>query len=222
MDPEALFQQMAESATTRTRKSLELIHDVCRDQKNSGATDFSYATIGRLAKKRGGVGERSIYNPTRSGKIYRAQIDAWASKPTNNIKSKRPEIVPNDRGILDAIEKPSVRAEVSILLSRVHKLEGQIIEFRKAANQDRVINLHSVPSFHYASKLTEGEQSALRNAISRSFLSQQNWVLDSSNDIRTARGGSRVLPREYVSAIRKILEESDSPNDDVIARQIAN
>ncbi len=210
MDPEALCQQLTETATTRTRRSLELIHDVCRDQKRSGATDFSYATIGRLSKKRGGVGERSIYNPTPSGKIYRAQIDAWARISDDNKKRKPVERIENDWSLLDLIEKPSVRAEVSILLSRVSKLEGQVSAFRQAANQDRVIHLSSgLGSAAYTSVLTDDERSALRQAISPSFLSQQNWAVDNSNDIRTTRGGARVLPREYVNAIRKILGESD-------------
>lgn len=209
MDPEALCRQLSETATTRTRKSLEIIHDVCRDQKNSGATDFSYATIGRLSKKRGGIGERSIYNPTPSGKVYRAQIDAWAFKPADNVKKKRQDQIANDWGILDAIEKPSVRAEVSILLSKVSKLEGQVSEFRQAANQDRVINLSSNSDLSYTGMLTQAELSALSQAISPSFLSQQNWVLDKSDDIRTARGGARILPREYVKAIRKILGEKE-------------
>lgn len=210
MDPEALCRQLTETATTRTRRSLELIHDVCRDQKRSGATDFSYATIGRLSKKRGGVGERSIYNPTPSGKIYRAQIDAWARISNDNKKTKPVGRSENDWSILDAIEKPSVRAEVSILLSRVSKLEGQVSAFRQAANQDRVIHLSSSPGAPYTGVLTDDERSALRQAISPSFLSQQNWAVDNSNDIRTTRGGARVLPREYVNAIRKILGESGS------------
>jgi hypothetical protein len=198
---------------------LELIHDVCRDQKRSGATDFSYATIGRLSKKRGGVGERSIYNPTPSGKIYRAQIDAWARISDDNKKRKPVERIENDWSILDSIEKPSVRAEVSILLSRVSKLEGQVSAFRQAANQDRVIHLSSSSATSYTSVLTDDERGALRQAISPSFLSQQNWAVDNSNDIRTTRGGARVLPREYVNAIRKILGEADGPGLN-IARQL--
>jgi hypothetical protein len=208
MDPEALCQQLSQTATTRTRKSLEIIHDVCRDLRRSGATDFSYATIARHSKKRGGVGERSIYNPTRSGKIYRAQIDAWARNGTDSVQKKPQRPISNDWGLLDAIEKPSVRAEVSILLSRVSKLEGQVAEFRQAANKDRVIHLNSNSAVPYASELTEDERNALRQAISPSFLSQQNWVLDKSDDIRTARSGARVLPREYVNAIRRVLGEA--------------
>jgi hypothetical protein len=96
MDPEALCLQLSETATTRTRKSLEIIHDVCRDQKRSGATDFSYATIARLSKKRGGVGERSIYNPTRSGKVYRTQIDAWARISSSEVAPKPAKHVSNE------------------------------------------------------------------------------------------------------------------------------
>jgi hypothetical protein len=196
--------------TIKDCKSLEIIHDVCRDLRRTGATDFSYSTIARLSKKRGGVGERSIYNPTRSGKIYRAQIDAWARHGTDNVQKKAPREISNDWGLLDAIEKPSVRAEVSILLSRVSKLEGQVAEFRQAANKDRVIHLNSNSAVPYASELTEDERNALRQAISPSFLSQQNWILDKSDDIRTARSGARVLPREYVNAIRKLLSEAAS------------
>jgi len=181
---------------------------VCRDQKNSGATDFSYATIGRLSKKRGGIGERSIYNPTASGKIYRQQIDAWARHATTSIKKKPQQRIVDDWSILNAIDKSSVRAEVSILLSRLSKLEGQISEFRRAANEDRVILLGASPGAGSLNLLSEDERSALRRAISPAFLSQQNWICDESNDIRTLRG-ARVLPREYVVAIQKILGEPD-------------
>jgi hypothetical protein len=60
----------------------------------------------------------------------------------------------------------------------------------------------------YGSELTEDERNALRQAISPAFLSQENWVLDKSDDIRTARSGARVLTREYVNAIRRVLGEA--------------
>ena len=74
--PETLLTALQQDASTRTRRSLTLIHAICSEQHASGSNDFSVATIGKLSSGRGGPSPQAIRNV--SGKHYRALLSAWA------------------------------------------------------------------------------------------------------------------------------------------------
>lgn len=54
MHPDDLLDQLKKTATLRKQKTLDLIHEVCREQYERGGRDFSVATIARIAEDRGG------------------------------------------------------------------------------------------------------------------------------------------------------------------------
>ena len=76
MHPDDLLDQLKKTATPRKQKTLDLIHEVCREQYERGSRDFSVATIARIAADRGGPSKGAIHNKT--GDDYKGLIKAWA------------------------------------------------------------------------------------------------------------------------------------------------
>lgn len=73
--PDEVLQQMRESASTRTVRSLEKIHEVCRTIHQAGGKDYSAAAVGRRSQQIGGPSADTLY--TTAGKPFRALIAAW-------------------------------------------------------------------------------------------------------------------------------------------------
>lgn len=69
IDPIKLFGQLSENASTRKKRSLEIIHNICKEQNERGSKDFSIPTISRLSVKEKGPSEQTIRN--KSGEDYR-------------------------------------------------------------------------------------------------------------------------------------------------------
>jgi len=62
LSPYELLPRLLSSATTRKRRSLEIINNVCKEQQERGSQDFSIATIRRLSEAFEGPTERTIRN----------------------------------------------------------------------------------------------------------------------------------------------------------------
>src|SRR5690606_36312806 len=62
MHPNELLEQLKASATPRKAKNLDIIHAVSREQYERGSTDFSVATISKIAQERGGPVKSTIHN----------------------------------------------------------------------------------------------------------------------------------------------------------------
>lgn len=80
MHPDELFSKPYENASTRKKKTLELIHNTCKKQSESDIKDFSIGTIARLIADDGGPSEQALRN--KNGEDYRALINKWAVSPT--------------------------------------------------------------------------------------------------------------------------------------------
>ena len=109
--PETLLEALQQDASTRTRQSLTLIHEICSEQHASGSKDFSVATIGKLSSGRGGPSPQAIRNA--SGEHYRALLSAWASY-ADGATRKPPARVASGvaDAVLDMITEAAVRALV--------------------------------------------------------------------------------------------------------------
>jgi hypothetical protein len=62
------------------QRSLDLIYSICKELYQSGRSDFSVATIGRLSSQRGGPSIQAIRN--KNGERYRSLVKAWTSQTT--------------------------------------------------------------------------------------------------------------------------------------------
>jgi len=212
MNPHELLEELLKLANARKRQSLQIIHDICREQHERGSRDFSIACIGRLSEKRGGPKTQPIRN--KSGEEFRALINAWATftggasrkvaKPKENFLSE----------VLRQIPDAAVRAVMGNALAENTKLKGQLNALKSQTNI--VIDQRlTIPSTTYQSTasdeifevhngLTEIEVAALQHAISGDFLADQGWIAEPNGRVKNASGRS-LYKAGYVTAIQKIL-----------------
>jgi len=212
--PETLLAALQQNASTRTRQSLTLIHDICSEQHASGSKDFSVATIGKLSSGRGGPSPQAIRNV--SGEHYRALLSAWAGyadgatrKPPARVESG----VADD--VLDMIPDSAVRALVGSFLAENRKLKAENMLLKTQANVviDRrpAIALSGSPASTVVqvmpplSTLMPLEVDALRHAISDEQLTNMGWTVDAKTG-RVSKGDRAVFRAGFATAIKKVLD----------------
>ncbi|MBZ9692209.1 gamma-mobile-trio protein GmtX [Clostridium sp. M14] len=210
MHPDELFSKLYENASTRKKKTLELIHNTCKKQSESNIKDFSIGTIARLIADDGGPSEQALRN--KNGEDYRILISQWAEyyKVTTKKPKKEKASTVND-DILASISDPTTRALVGMLMAEQKKLKREnsllkeqttlTIDMRPenctTKNKDAVL---VEPSYN---NLTDTEIDALKNAISDEFMDQQGWTTD--NYGRVKENGIQIFKAGFVTAIKKIL-----------------
>ncbi|HCL02748.1 MAG TPA: hypothetical protein DHW61_10120 [Lachnoclostridium phytofermentans] len=210
--PDELFSKLYENATTRKKKTLELINNACKKQSESDIKDFSIGTIARLIADDDGPSEQALRN--KNGEDYRALINQWAEYykvTTKKPKKERKSTVNDD--ILASISDPTTKALVGMLISENKKLKREnsllkeqttfTIDMRPINDTSR--NKDVVITEPFYNNLTDTEIDALRNAISNEFMNHQGWTTD--NYGRVKENGIQVYKAGYVTAIQKILNE---------------
>lgn len=210
MHPDELFSKLYENASTRKKKTLELINNACKKQSESSTKDFSIGTIARLIIDDGGPSEQALRN--KNAEDYRALIKLWANHcDTTTKKPKKEKASTLNDDILANVSDPTTRALVGMLISENKKLKREnsllkeqttlTIDMRPIndinSNKDVVI---VNPSYN----LTDSEIDALRNAISNEFMNHQGWTIDKFG--RVKESGIQVYKAGYVTAIQKILK----------------
>lgn len=194
-DPQDVYEALLEKMKTkRSKNSLEAIHEVCREHRNSGALDFRIATIVRLGADRGVPSEQTIKNKT--GEAYRALIHAWQESlpKKQTLNRKRDDWV-------SEIEDPRLRFLVEDLVVKNRRLERQISELKKA---DFTIDLRDATEKNGLPEFIDSEVQALKQAISPEFLDKMGWSTDSRGRILDVQGKAIYAPG-YVTAIERCL-----------------
>jgi hypothetical protein len=210
--PDELYVQLHEKASVRKQRTLELIHEVCKEQAKRGNKDFSIVTIVNLLANKGGPSEQTIRN--KSGADYRALIKQWADYTNGTSKKvKRQKSTGINDEILENISDPTTRALVGMVLAENKKLKSEnsllkqqttlTIDMRKSKDEYLGINQNAVivSTLH---DLTEMEIKALRDAISDELMKHHGWTVDDYG--RVKEKGVQVYKPGYVSAIAKVLE----------------
>lgn len=211
MHPDELFSKLYENASTRKKKTLEIINNACKKQAESGIKDFSIGTIARLISDDGGPSEQALRN--KNAEDYRALINLWADYcNTTTKKPKKEKTSTLNDDILSNVSDPTTRALVGMLISENKKLKREnsllkeqttlTIDMRPVNDINGNKNVVVVdPSYN----LTDSEIDALKNAISNEFMNYQGWTTD--NYGRVKQNGIQVYKAGYVTAIQKILNE---------------
>lgn len=210
MHPDELLEQLKANATPRRAKNLDIIHAVCREQHERGSTDFSVATISKIAQERGGPVKSTIHNKT--GDDFKGLIKAWANYiggVTRKVRKVRENPV---YAVLDKIPDPAVRAVMGAVLAENRKLRGEVNLLK--AHTEVVIDQttkNSNPSketvqiLPASTGLTDSEKEALRHAITDKLMQDEGWSQDDHGRILKANGRA-IFKVGFVSAIRKIIE----------------
>jgi hypothetical protein len=211
VEPNELFAQLSENATTRKKRSLEIIHNICKEQYERGSKDFSIPTIGRLSVEEKGVSVQTIRN--KEGEDYRALMQCWADYAdgtTKKAKTKSENTTSDE--ILAGITDPTIRALVGVILAENRKLKGEnsllkqntklTIDMRPPARP--LLNANeSTEALPQTSSILPMEITALQHAISEEFLKEWDFTTDQQGRIK--HKGRTMYKAGYVTAIKKIL-----------------
>jgi hypothetical protein len=213
MHPNELFVQLQENASVRKKRTLELIHEVCKKKYENGNKDFSISTIAMLITDNGGPSEQALRN--KQAEDYRALIKQWADySDGSSRKVKKQESIGLNEEILANVSDPTTRALVGMILAKNKKLKKEnyllkqlttlTIDIRKPNHEvfGNGQNVVLVPPSH---DLTDTELKALREAISDDFMKDRGWTFDDYG--RVKEKGIQVYKPGYVSAIKKVLKE---------------
>ncbi len=211
--PDELFVQLQENASVRKKRTLEIIHGVCKKQYESGNKDFSISTIAKFIADNGGPSEQALRN--KQGEDYRALIKQWAGHSDGSSrKVKKQKSTGLNDEILANVADPTTRALVGMILAENRKLKNEnsllkqqttlTIDMRKPKNED-LGNSQNVVLVSPSHDLTDTELKALREAISDDFMKDRGWTVD--NYGRVKEKSFQVYKPGYVSAIKKVLKE---------------
>lgn len=210
-DPETLFQELYISASERKKKVLKRIHDACKSQYElHKSNDFSVATISKIIENEG-PSERAIHNKT--GADYKALILAWAAFAGPKKTIKKVSYASQVEQELSLIEDIGLRTLALSLYSQLKQKKSEVNQLRKILESNLTINLatNQKPSDQYIDlnitkidTLLPIEVSALQEAISRSTIETNNWIIDENGAVK-AESGRRIFRAGYVSAVKKIL-----------------
>ena len=213
MSPEQLLAQLLSTASTRRKKSLEVLNEVCKEQYDRGSKDFSIAMIGGLSAAKNGPAEQSIRN--KQGDDFKALISCWASYTGGSTK-RTPKLIESPiYALLDKIPDPALRAVMGSILVENKKLKAETALLKKNMNlvidrrREKLptgIEISGVEVLPAISGLTPLEVEALKACISEKLLDAEGWSVDSSGMILNQRG-RKIFPAGFVSAIKKVLKQ---------------
>jgi hypothetical protein len=208
MHPDDLIDQLKTTATPRKQKTLDLIHEVCREQYERGSKDFSVATIARIAANRGGPSKGAIHNAT--GDDYKGLIKVWAEH-TGGVTRKVRQVSENPySALIDKIENPALRSMMNGVLAENRQMRREITLLKAEGN--RVIDMRpqstgqreNVQILPASYGLYSTEIEALRHAVSAHLLEDEGWTTDAEG--RVLNDTKRPIYKPgYVTAIRKII-----------------
>ena len=210
MHPDDLLEQLKKTATPRKQNTLELIHEICREQYERGSRDFSVATIARIAANRGGPSKGAIHNKT--GDEYKGLIKAWAEH-TGGVTRKVRQVSENPySALIDKIENPALRAMMAGILAENRKMRREINLLK--AEDNRMIDMRATPPtsresiqiLPASSGLYPSEIEALRHAVSEKTRKDEGWSFDPEGRV-LSEAGRVVFKAGYVSAIQKVIDD---------------
>lgn len=219
ISPDELLTELLKDASSRRKRSLEIVYNVCKEQTERGSKDFSPVTIGHLSEEAGGPKERTIRN--KDGEDYRAIMNAWANYTNGVTKKPRSEREPsvNDE-ILAGIIDPTIRALVGVIMAEHRKLKGENSLLKRSTTltldmrpdaRPVLNNEEGVGIFPPAYNLLPSEVEALKHAISKELLDDQGWTPDDQGRIK--HKGRAVFKVGYVTAIMKVLSSCLKDNE---------
>lgn len=207
-EPNELCKKLKQSATSRTAKSIDIIHQVCTEQAERGSSDFTVATIGRLSEAAHGPKTQAIRNKT--GGQYRALIQSWAKfkKPLKVSSGK----VKDKYSWVDDITDSRIKWLVLDLVAQQSRLTGQLQLAKEQANihidlrpiaQSESLGGVPLPSLT-TPKLLKSEILALSHSIDSTQFAKKGWIADERGRVMDEKG-SEVFKVGFISAIEKLL-----------------
>lgn len=220
IDISVTLEDLKSGKSLRTKDSLDKLNSLLEERFKAGEKDYSIATIGRISKAKGGVGEVSIRNKT--GEHFRLLIDAWAGKANTTMKKppmlhSRKHNIPSDIEILRLLDDPALRAVFGQIIAERNKLKAENhilkhnseviidmrpnqIKYEEQAHQ-RIEVLSALDSL-----LLPSDIEALKDAINEERMAQRGWTVSKYGSVKDA-DDQPLFKNGFVLAIQKILSQ---------------
>jgi len=211
INPDGLIIQLMKNVSTRKKRSLEKLNNICREQYERGSKDFSVVTIARISTEHDGPSEQTIRN--KAGSDYRALLKAWADYSEGYTTKQKTNPPPTTADtILAGISDPTIRALVGVTIAENKKLKNEnallkhqtilTIDMRAQQNNS-ALQISNSELISQSENLLPTELSALEHAISNDLFSYQGWTVDAQGRVKNK--GMQLYKAGYVTAIKKIL-----------------
>ena len=218
IDIDAVLETLKDGKTKKTCASLDKLSQILGRYYKSGAKDFSITTIGRLSEENGGIGYQSLR--ATANKHYRELIEVWAvvaqtttKKPLGPIKRTG-----QDYKLLERISDPAVRALFGQIVRERDRYKS---ESNMLKNQTKIIIDKRPVEFIAPQKVShdqlpltlekifsDNEIRALQTVNTEEWLERLAFQANAMGQVKDEYG-AEVLPRGFLTAIRKILGEID-------------
>ncbi|MDR6504255.1 hypothetical protein J2785_007456 [Burkholderia ambifaria] len=193
------------------RANLTKMHELCRQQHETGSRDFSVSAIGRLAEAEGIIKGRALYNAQSAD--YRTLIEAWVTY-AGPAAPKPPKMLAS-HDYLMRIEDPAIRSIMQAIIAERDRLKAQlnVLKASTRVTVDRrplgatvvaTPGCQPVTVLAMAAQLTSSEREALQNAVSADYLEERGLQEGSHGEIVNDRGRT-VFDVGFARAIRKLL-----------------
>ncbi|PTB98559.1 hypothetical protein C9993_07290 [Marinobacter sp. Z-F4-2] len=197
MEVKDFLLKLKEDATPRTKKTLDAIYEVCIDQMERGANDFSIITISRLGAKRGVPKPQSIRN--KSGEKYRALIDSFSNMASGDVNSSSPSGDDWIEEIANARHKLLVRS----LLSELKNAKSKLNEIIPPGTRIDVYD-HRSQKTSEEERLSQQERRAMEYLISNEFFGKWNFCATEFGEV-VDENGQVVFKAATIDAVKKSL-----------------
>ncbi len=197
MEIKDFLLKLKEDATPRTKKTLDAIYEVCIDQMERGANDFSIITISRLGAKRGVPKPQSIRN--KSGEKYRALIDSFSNMASGDVNSSSPSGDDWIEEIANARHKLLVRS----LLSELKNAKSKLNEIIPPGTRIDVYD-HRSQKTSEEERLSQQERRAMEYLISNEFFGKWNFCATEFGEV-VDENGQVVFKAATIDAVKKSL-----------------
>lgn len=221
--PDVILKSLLSTSSHPTKiKNLNLIHDICQKQYDSGSKDFTLKVISEKVENSGGLKAKALWNPQSID--YRKLIEAWQAyagpdRPKLRITEKATEQDALARHISD----PAVRILIQQIVKERNDLRSElnILKAQTILTIDRRPTAPPPPQIPIAGsdmtlelvqgpKLNVLEREALEHAISQELFDQEGWREEKFGRItidgETTQKSRTIFKPGYADAIRKILK----------------
>jgi hypothetical protein len=206
---------LAKGGRSNRRANLAKMHELCRQQHETGSPDFALSAIGRLAEAEGIMKGRALYNAQSAD--YRTLIEAWASYAGPSAPKPLKALASHE--YLMRIEDPAIRSIMQAIIAERDKLRAQlnVLKANTLATVDRRPLGATIPApgaqpvtvLAMAAQLTSSEREALKKAVSAQYLEARGLQEGSHGEILNDRGRT-LFDVGFARAIRKLLANGSS------------
>lgn len=198
MKPEEILVKLKENASQKTKETLDVIYEVCMEQRERGVDDYSVATIAKLGYKRGVPKAQSIRN--KSGETYRALLQSFLESSPKKLALHVPK---KEEDWIEEISNPKHKLLVRIMASELKVANQKLKEILPPNLRIDVYDHKSQPE--PTCKLDDVERRALEYLISTKFQNKFKFKPTEYGEYETDQG-EIIFKAGTLSAIKKALD----------------